>query len=179
MHYNFEGSFVSLSKFVRNFIKAFPWDSAVISIKMWHVPLGVSASILVEWRSLEQDHEHVHSNAEYVIFFRGISVPWVALRRPVVGSSNICIIGRNIGLHWVREVDQSKPKAVSDNIVIWLQIAMGKSIYLMKVGYRSDHLGAKILFESIRQIPSNTRPIVLVSLHQKVKKGPMLAEGSH
>jgi hypothetical protein len=107
MHYNFEGSFVLLSKFARNFIEALPWDSTIISIKMIHVPWGVSASGFVEGRSLEQDHEHVHSNAEYVIFIWWIGLPWVALRRPIVGSPNVCIIGRNIRLHWVREVDQS------------------------------------------------------------------------
>ena len=38
MHYNFEGSFVLLSKFARNIAKAFPWDSTIISVKMIHVP---------------------------------------------------------------------------------------------------------------------------------------------
>jgi hypothetical protein len=98
VHNDLEGSFVSLSIFIRNLAKAFPWDNAVISVKMRHVPCCASAPLLVERRSLEQDDKHVHCDAENVIFLRGIGLPCLALGRLVVGCPNVCISARNIGL---------------------------------------------------------------------------------
>ena len=98
VNYDLEGSIVSLSIFIRNLVKAFPWDNAVISVKMRHKPCCASAPLLVERRSLEQDDKHVHCDAENVIFLRGLDLTCLALGRLVVDCPNVCISACFIGL---------------------------------------------------------------------------------